>query len=50
MTPDDALSAYSKFELNRLIESGANFTVATEHIPTSVMEILKDIHFKMPII
>lgn len=50
LTPDNALSAYSKFELNRLIESGANFTVATERTPASVMEILKDIHFKMPII
>ena len=50
LTPDNALSAYSKFELNRLIESGANFTVATQRTPASVMEILKDIHFKMPII
>lgn len=50
LTPDDAITPYSKIELNRLIDAGANFTVATERTPASVMEALRDIHFKMPII
>lgn len=50
LMPNDAITPYSKIELNRLIDEGANFTVATERTPASVMESLRDIHFKMPII
>lgn len=46
----DEMSAYSKVELNRLIDSGANFTVSTNRTPATVRESLPGIHLKLPII
>lgn len=47
---DDKMSAYSKVELNRLISSGANFTVSTNRTPATVRESLPGINLKLPII
>lgn len=44
------LSPYSKVELNRMIDVGANFTVATMRTPASIVETLRDIHFKLPVV
>ena len=44
------LLPYSKIELNRMINSGANFTVATRWTPASIRESLGEITFKYPII
>lgn len=46
----DEMTAYSKVELNRLIDSGANFTVSTNRTPATVRESLPGIHLKLPII
>lgn len=46
----DEMSAYSKVELNRLIDSGANFTVSTNRTPATVRESLSGIRLKLPII
>ena len=50
LTGEELLTDYSKVELNRIIDTGANFTVATIRTPASVMESLSDIHLKLPII
>ena len=50
MNRDDKMSAYSKVELNRLISSGANFTVSTNRTPATVRESLPGINLKLPII
>ena len=50
LTEEDHLSAYSKVELNRMISTGAKFTVSTMRTPASLMEPLKDIHLNLPVI
>ncbi len=50
LTPKEVLSPYSKIELNRMIERGANFTVATMRTPASLMEPLRDVNLKLPVI
>lgn len=47
---DEKLSDYSKAELNRLIEDGLKFTVATMRTPAIIMENLGDINFQYPVI
>lgn len=47
---DRSMSDYSRVELNRMIESGANFTVSTIRTPASLMEALRGIHLKLPVI
>lgn len=50
LSEDDNLSGYSKVELNRMIESGAKFTVSTMRTPASLMEPLRDIKLNLPVI
>lgn len=47
---DERLSDYSKAELNRMIESGLKFTIATMRTPAIIMENLGEIDFKYPVI
>ena len=47
---DNKVSAFSKVELNRMIEDGMRFTLSTVRTPASVLEPLSDINFKYPII
>lgn len=47
---DNALTPYSKVELNRIIDTGARFTVSTIRTPASVREGLEGINLKLPII
>lgn len=47
---NDKISAFSKVELNRLIERGMRFTVSTMRTPASLLEVLKDIHLQYPVI
>lgn len=44
------LSGYSRVELNRMIDDGALFTISTMRTPASLMEPLKDIRLKLPVI
>lgn len=46
----DSLSAYSKVELNRLIEQGANFTISTRRTPANVRSVFSGINLRLPII
>ena len=41
------ISDYSKRELNKLIEKGINFTVATARTPATVVDILDGINIKI---
>ena len=43
------ISVYSKNELNKLIDQGVNFTIATARTPATVLEILEGINLKLPI-
>jgi len=47
---DEKLSDYSKAELNRLIEDGLRFTIATMRTPAIIVENLGDINMKYPVI
>lgn len=50
LTQNNKLTPYSKVELNRLIDSGANFTISTVRTPASLMESMEGIHLKHPVI
>lgn len=50
LQPNEHLSGYARYELNHLIEQGANITIATTRTPSSLLEILQNIHFKLPLI
>ncbi len=50
LSEDDNLSAYSRVELNRMIETGAHFTVSTMRTPASLMEPLRNISLNLPVI
>ena len=47
---NDKMSAFSKVELNRMIEDGMRFTLSTVRTPASVIEPLSEIKLKYPII
>lgn len=47
---NEQMSPYSKIELNRLIDSGAQFTVSSERTPATIRESLPGIHLKLPVI
>lgn len=48
--PDRQLSPYSKVELNRLLEDGAKFTVATSETQATVRELLAGVDLRWPVI
>lgn len=47
---NDKISAFSKVELNRMIEDGMRFTLSTKRTSASLLEPLSDINFKYPVI
>lgn len=50
LSKNNCLSDYSRVELNRMIDEGANFTISTMRTPASLMEPMRDIHIKLPVI
>lgn len=50
LTMDESLSDYSKIQLNRMIEDGVKFTVATMRTPASLIDPLADIKLNLPVI
>jgi len=50
LTDDDNISDYSKHELNRMLDSGMHFTIATRRTPASLIRPLKDIRIRLPVI
>lgn len=50
LSRNNELGAYSKWELNRMLDEGAKFTLSTMRTPASIMEYLYDIRLKLPVI
>lgn len=50
LAPNGTMSDYSRVELNRLIEDGAQFSISTIRTPASLMEPLRGINLKLPVI
>lgn len=46
----DTLSAFSKVELNRMIDDGMKFTVSTMRTPASIIEPMQEVKLKLPVI
>ncbi|MGN0368847.1 MAG: HAD hydrolase family protein [Wujia sp.] len=47
---NNRISAFSKVELNRMIDDGMRFTISTKRTPASLLEPLSDISFRYPVI
>ena len=50
LTKEHILSGFTRVELNRLLDDGALFTVSTMRTPASIMEPLRGIRLKLPVI
>ena len=50
LNADSNLTDYAKVELNRMLEEGLLFTISTVRTPASLMESIRDIHIKLPVI
>ena len=50
LTKGEALSDYSKIELNRMLDEGANFTISTIRTPASLLDPMRDIRLRLPVI
>lgn len=50
LRPDGTLSPYSRTHLNRLIDDGLLFSVATARSTVSVRQILRDVRLSLPVI
>jgi hydroxymethylpyrimidine pyrophosphatase-like HAD family hydrolase len=50
LNDNEQLSPYSIVEINRMLERGALFTIATERTTTSLIDTIKNINLKLPII
>lgn len=48
LNQEGQMSAYSKIELNRMLDEGAKFTISTMRTPASVIDALGGIHWKLP--
>lgn len=46
----DMLSPFSKVELNRMIDDGMKFTLSSMRTPASIIEPLKEVKLKLPVI
>ena len=47
---NESLSAFSKVELNRMIDDGMKFTISTMRTPASIIEPMKDVRLSLPVI
>lgn len=45
-----SLSDYSRVELNRILDNGANFTLSTGRTPASIMEAMGEVRLRLPVI
>lgn len=50
LSEEQKLSPYSLVELNRMLADGANFTVSTMRTPASLIEPLRGVKLKLPVI
>lgn len=47
---EHTLTPYCKIELNRMLGEGLNFTIATRRTPASMIDMLKGVDLKLPVI
>lgn len=50
LTKNNNLSDYSRVELNRMLDEGVNFTISTVRTPASLLEPMRDVRLKLPVI
>lgn len=50
LTREEKLTPYSKVELNRLIDDGMKFTLSTGRTPATLMDSVRGINLKLPVI
>ncbi|MGN0143884.1 MAG: HAD hydrolase family protein [Clostridium sp.] len=50
LTMKESLTSYSKFELNKMLDEGAKFTIATMRPPASLLEALNGININLPVV
>lgn len=50
LNSDEKITIFSKNNLNKLIEDGANFTIATARTPATVIDILDGLNIKLPLV
>lgn len=50
LAENEKLSAYSYVELNHMLKDGVNFTVSTKRTPASIIELLRGVGLKLPVI
>ncbi|MDY3766376.1 MAG: HAD hydrolase family protein [Lachnospiraceae bacterium] len=50
LAQNERMTPYSLVELNRMLADGANFTVSTMRTPASLMEALRGVQLKLPVI
>lgn len=50
LTGNDRISDYAKRELNRMLDDGMYFTIATMRTPASLIAPLRELHINLPII
>lgn len=50
LSMNDSLLPYSKVELNRMIQEGANFTLSTQRSPASLVDVAREVKLKWPVI
>lgn len=46
----EMLSAFSKVELNRMLDDGMRFTISTMRTPAAILEPMKDVRLSIPVI
>lgn len=50
LDPQGKLSSYTKVRLNRLVEEGMLFSIATARTPATVVPLLQEINIRLPVI
>lgn len=50
LTMQETITPYSRYHLNRMIDSGMNFTIASMRTPATLKENLQGIKLKLPVI
>ncbi|WP_294373662.1 HAD hydrolase family protein [uncultured Clostridium sp.] len=50
LTMRENLTSYSRFQLNKMLDDGAKFTIATMRSPASLLEALQGININLPVV
>lgn len=50
LTMKESLTNYSRFQLNKMLDEGANFTIATMRSPAALLEAFDGIRLRLPVV